>query len=148
MKIYADIEQSTQRSNPRVIFPIVTEFPSVPMLGEVLFFNVAPKQGLYIFNGEGWISLYTSENNIWETIIAEEKQGLFELENSYNTDCKSIVVYKDGVRLTYDDFAEVSPNHIAWKGEELEGGEKFEFQLFNCRVIKPFDIKAFNRRNG
>jgi len=132
----------------RVILPVVTDFPNNPFVGELVYFNQLPKEGIYIFDGQGWKPLFSTENNIWESIVAEPEQTMFELKNSYNTDGKSIVVYKDGVRLPKNTMGEVGTNLIAWKGDELHGGEVFEFQIFNKRIHGIFDVKSFNRRNG
>jgi hypothetical protein len=151
MRILSDAASTPNR----IVFPVVNRFPDLPIIGEVLYFNAFPRQGLHIFNGEGWIPLYSSSNNIWETIIAEPEQVMFTLENHYNTDGKSIVVYKDGKRLMPHEYAEIGTNLISYKeqneeGEDIElaGGEKFEFQLFNVKVLQPFDVKSFNRRVG
>jgi hypothetical protein len=139
----------------RFILPIVDTFPSEPMLGELIYMNEHPYQGLMIYTGEGWIELYASDNNIWETIIAEEDQKIFNLKNSYPTNGYSINVYKDGIMLTKSEFAEVNNNIIAYKaideeGEDikLKGGEIFEFQIFNKKRVSSFNVKAFNRRRG
>lgn len=139
----------------RVVLPVVEKFPDVPLIGEVVFFNVYPHQGMFIYNGEGWIPLYTTVNNLWETIEAEPEQKVFELKNPYTPDGKSIVVYKDGRRLPRDAYAEIGPTMFAYKeldetGEivELKGGEVFEVQIFNQKLHGVFDVKALNRRNG
>lgn len=132
----------------RVVLPVVQEFPNTPLVGELVYFNQEPREGIYIFDGHGWKPIFSTENNIWEEIVAEKEQYTFELKNHYNTDGKSIVVYMNGVRLPRTAMAEVGTNLLAWKGEELEGGEVFEFQIFNRRMHGIFDIKAFNRRNG
>ena len=141
-------------SNPsRIIFPVLDKLPSNPLLGEVVYFNVAPRQGLMIYTGTGWIELFATQNNIWETHIAEQEQTVFELNNSYNTDGTSIVMYKNGIRMPSYSVIEISPNHVGYRefdeeGEPvlLEGGEVFEFQIFNVRTTSPFDVKSFNRR--
>lgn len=132
----------------RVILPVVDMFPHQPIVGEILFFNQAPREGIYLFDGTGWRPIYSTENNIWEKFEGVCDQFVYELQNTYNNDGKSIVVYQDGVRLPKEAFAEVSPTAIAWKGENLIGGEKFEVQMFNKRQHGIFDVKAFNRRNG
>ena len=141
---------STDASIPnRLCLPILDQFPDVPIMGEVVFFNQYPREGIYIFVGDGWKPLFSTENNIWASpIIAEPEQVIFELDVEYNTDGKSINVYKDGIRLDKTEYAEVANNMIAWKGDELPGGEKFEFQIFNKKIHSVFDIKAFNRRKG
>jgi hypothetical protein len=145
MKIYSN----TAVENPsRIVLPVLEEFPNEPLLGEVIFFNLSPQEGLYIFTGNGWKPLHSTQNNIWESHTAEPEQVIFELKNHYPTNGKSLVVYKDGVRLKQDECAEVGTNLVAWKGEELLGGELFEFQMFNIKIHSIFDIKAFNRRNG
>ena len=125
------------------------------MTGEVVYFNVFPRQGMYIYDGTGWIPIFSTQNNIWEDQLAQKAQVIFELKNQYNTDGKSIVVYKDGRRLEKHMFAEIGPNMVAYKeldeeGEdiELQGGEHFEFQIFNSKIHGVFDIRAFNRRVG
>jgi hypothetical protein len=149
MKVYSNVIE-----NPtRVILPILEAFPNEPILGELIFFNVFPKEGVYLYSSDGWKPLHTLENNIWEQHIAEPEQVIFNLKNYYNTDGKSLVVYKDGIRLPADTYAEVGSNIVAWKtleefGGELLGGEIFEFQIFNVKSHSVFDIKAFNRRNG
>lgn len=147
---------SNDASSPnRIVFPVVDRFPDQPIIGETLYFNCTPRQGLHIYDGNGWMPLYTTNNNIWETQEAEFEQVIFTLENRYNTDGRSIVVYKDGKRLRPYEYAEIGPNLIAYKekdeeGEdiELQGGEIFEFQIFNSRVLQPFNVKSFNRRVG
>jgi sulfur carrier protein ThiS len=139
----------------RVVLPVVEKFPDVPLIGEIVFFNVFPHQGMFIFNGEGWIPMYTTINNVWESIEAEKEQKIFELQHQYQTDGKSIVVYKDGRRLPRNAYAEIGPTMFAYKeldeeGEmvELKGGEIFEVQIFNQKLHSVFDVKSFNRRNG
>lgn len=144
MKIYSD----TVENPARIVLPILEQFPNTPILGEIIFFNVFPKEGIYIYTSEGWRAVHTLENNIWEEHIAEPEQVIFELKNHYTTDGKSLVVYLNGERLPQNACAEVGSNLVAWKGEELTGGEKFEFQIFNVKSHSIFDIKAFNRRNG
>ena len=132
----------------RVVLPVVEQFPPDPIVGEILYFNQFPREGMYIYDGTGWMAIFSTENNIWESFIAEPEQYVFELQNHFNTDGKSIVIYQDGKRLPKDAFAEVGTNILAWKGEELVGGEFFEVQIFNRRLQTALDIKAFNRRNG
>lgn len=132
----------------RVILPVVSQFPHIPIVGEILYFNETPREGIYIFDGSGWKPLFSTENNIWESFEGVKDQFVYELQNTYNTDGKSIVIYQDGVRLPKEAWAEISVNEIAWKGENLEGGEKFEVQIFNKKIHGIFDIKGFNRRKG
>jgi hypothetical protein len=142
----------------RVIVPVLEEFPANPIIGEIVYFNQEPHQGLMLFTGQGWVELFATDNNVWETIIAEPKQLIFELQRDYPSNGKSINVFVDGRRLSHHDFVEISPEMIAYQemdedGEDgdivkLKGGEVFEFQLFNLRKTKSFDIKSFNRRNG
>jgi hypothetical protein len=132
----------------RVVLPIVEQFPHTPLVGEILYFNQTPREGIYIFDGIGWKPMFSTENNIWESFVAEPEQYVFELENHFNTDGKSIVIYQDGVRLPKNSFAEVGSNILAWKGEELLGGEFFEVQIFNRKITSVLDVKAFNRRKG
>ena len=147
---------SDTAANPnRIVLPILSSFPNNPILGELVFFNEQPHQGIYFFSQEGWLPLYSTKNNYWETIIAEPEQTIFELQQEYDCDGKSINVFKDGIKLDPTDYAEIGRNLIAYKqldeeGEDikLEGGEKFEFQIFNVKQTKPFNVKAFNRRNG
>lgn len=137
----------------RVVFPVLEKFPGSPLIGEVIYLNVAPHQGLMLYTGTAWVELYSTTNNIWEEQIAEQEQNVFELSNAYNTDGHSIVVYKNGVRLPQHCVIEISPHEVGYRdfdaeGEAiiLEGGERFEFQIFNVRNSQPFDVKAFNRR--
>lgn len=139
----------------RIVLPVLDRFPDTPILGEMIFFNQLPHQAVMIYTPQGWIPLYATENNIWEEHIAEPKQKVFELAQEYNTDGKSINVYMDGIQLQKNEFAEIGRNLIAFKklnedGEdfELQGGEIFQFQIFNVRKIEPFNIKSFNRRVG
>lgn len=150
MKIYADIEQAVQQSNPRVVYPIVSQFPATPVIGEVVYFNKKPREGLYLYDGTGWIGLFSYENNIWEEQIAiENEQSIFTFQNSYSTDGKSIVVYLNGHRLKRNEYAEVSNNEIFIKdAENIKEGDSIEIQIFNKKLHAIFGIKAFNRRNG
>lgn len=139
----------------RVVLPVSDKFPDNPLIGEILYLNVYPHQGIYLFSGQGWIPMYSTENNIWETIIAEKEQRVFNLQNQYQTDGKSLVVYKDGVRLQKTSYAEIGPTMFAYNelnadGDviDLEGGEVFEVQIFNIKRHGIFDVKALNRRNG
>lgn len=140
MKSYGD-----PVSTDRLCLPVVENFPIEPKLGEVLYLNVAPRQGIYIFTPEGWIPLYASVGNIWEKHKAVKDQQLFNLDNFYNPDGRSINVYVDGVRLQGDQFSEIAPQLVSLK-EECQGGEVVEFQIFNQRVVQPFDLKGWNRR--
>lgn len=150
MKIYADIQQSVQQSNARVVFPVISEFPATPIIGEIVYFNREPREGLYLYNGTGWIGLFSYENNIWEEQEAiEDEQSIFTLQNSYNTDGKSITVYWNGRRLRRNEYAEVSNNEVFIKdNEEIKAGDLLEFQIFNRKIHSIFEIKAFNRRRG
>ncbi|MEM2159424.1 MAG: hypothetical protein QXN55_00530 [Candidatus Nitrosotenuis sp.] len=150
MKVYAD-----PTPEDRLVLPVKDFFPSYPKVGEVIFFNQYPRQGIYVYTSDGWFPLYATENNIWENHVAQQEQRTFFLRHSYNTDGKSLNVYVDGVRLRKDQFAEVAANIVTIKlldeyGEDifLQYGQIVEFQIFNARVMKPFNVKEFLRRNG
>jgi hypothetical protein len=111
---------------------------------------------MMIFTGEGWVPIYSTRNCIWERHIAEPMQKVFELQNEYDTDGNSLVVYKDGRRLQHFMYAEVGRHLVTYKevdeetGEDIDlyGGEEFEFQIFNVRKTGVFNVKSFNRRVG
>lgn len=140
----------------RIVLPVVTDFPDSPIQGELIFFNRIPHNAMMIYTGEGWVPLYTTRNNIWEEHIAEPEQKVFELNTLYDTDGNSLVVYKDGIRLERNQYAEIGRNLVVYKGVDeesgedidIEGGEVFSFQIFNVRKMGTFDVKSFNRRNG
>lgn len=151
MRILAD-----QTSTPsRIVLPVMEKLPDNPIIGELVYFNQKPYESMMIYNGQGWIPLYATRNNIWEKHIAEKDQVAFTLAHQFDIDGKSIVVYKDGIRLSPDEFVEASDSVIVYKGKDEEGedieilgGEVFEFQIFNVRQTKTFDVKSFNRRRG
>ena len=95
MKVYSDVSSNP----PRTILPVLDRFPDSPIIGELIYFSAIPHCAIMIFTGEGWVPLYSTQNNIWERHIAEPQQKVFELQNEYNTDGNSLVVYKDGRRL-------------------------------------------------
>lgn len=150
MRIFSD---NLSAATNRVIFPVVEKIPNNPLIGEVVYLNVEPYQCLMLYTGNDWVELYSTDNNLWEEQIAEQEQTVFELETAYPTNGTSIIVYKDGRRLPPECVIEISPHHVGYRefddeGESiiLDGGEKFEFQIFNCRRTSTFDVKAFNRR--
>jgi len=147
---------SDKAINPeRIVLPVVEYFPDNPIIGEMVYFNRAPRQAVYLFNGEGWVSLYSTRNNHWETIIAEPQQKVFELKQEYDCDGNSLIVYKDGVKLHPNDYVEAGRNLVTYRGKDkegedidIEGGEEFQFQVFNIRQTGTFNVKSFNRRKG
>lgn len=136
MKSYADTTMPT-----RLALPIVRYYPHEPIPGEILIINSPEEQGVRYYDDElqHWIPLFATTGNIWESQMCTHEQYEFHLENAYNTNGRSIVVYLDGVRLPQHRVVEVSNTSVIIKeiydeegiAVKLQEGQLLEFQIFN-----------------
>jgi hypothetical protein len=141
MKTYTDTTTPT-----RLVIPTFQYYPVDPVDGEVLIIKSpdGTDKGIRYYDSdeERWVPLFSTVSNIWETQVCTTEQFMFELENVYNTDGKSINVYVDGVRLPSNRVTEINNKTIIIKETYDESdnpvylaeGQVIEFQIFNRRL--------------